>query len=226
MPGKKKPGPSVKDDKTYEALRDEGASKEKAARIANAGAQKGRSRSSVGAKGGKAGSYGEWKVADLRKRAKEPACPATRARRGPSSSRCCGTTDALDVRETAIDERPDGPFAGNPFAGNSPGPLTSRAHATVMKPADVVACFDFCQRAARGHRGGGAAGSLVPTPGQQRTVAPTVRVAVELPCHRAAATIPTTPWRPHCSAAIRRQPPGSRCITLRTRSRTRGCRAR
>ena len=65
------PGPSVKDEKTYEALRDDGASKEKAARIANAGAQKGRSRSSVGAKGGKAGSYEDWKVDDLRKRAKE-----------------------------------------------------------------------------------------------------------------------------------------------------------
>ena len=36
MPGSKSPGPSVKDDKTYEALRDDGASKEKAARIANA----------------------------------------------------------------------------------------------------------------------------------------------------------------------------------------------
>ena len=31
MPGKKKPGPSVKDDETYEALRVEGASKEKSA---------------------------------------------------------------------------------------------------------------------------------------------------------------------------------------------------
>lgn len=71
MPGKKKPGPSVKDAKTYEALRDEGASKEKAARIANAGAQQGRSKSSVAKKGGKAGSYDDWKVADLRKRAKE-----------------------------------------------------------------------------------------------------------------------------------------------------------
>ena len=29
-------GPQIKDDETYEALRDEGASKEKAARIANA----------------------------------------------------------------------------------------------------------------------------------------------------------------------------------------------
>ena len=38
MPGKKKPGPSVKDDSVYEAIRDEGGSKEKAARIANASA--------------------------------------------------------------------------------------------------------------------------------------------------------------------------------------------
>jgi hypothetical protein len=69
MPGKKKPGPSVKDDKVYEAIRDEGGSKEKAARIANASAARG--RSSVGKKGGKSGSYEDWKVTDLRKRAKE-----------------------------------------------------------------------------------------------------------------------------------------------------------
>jgi hypothetical protein len=69
MPGKKKPGPSVKDDKVYEAIRDEGGSKETAARIANASAARG--RSSVGKKGGKAGSYDDWKVEDLRKRAKD-----------------------------------------------------------------------------------------------------------------------------------------------------------
>lgn len=69
MPGSKKPGPSVKDDEVYEALRDEGASKEKAARIANASAARG--RSSVGAKGGKAEAYEDWSVEDLRKRAKE-----------------------------------------------------------------------------------------------------------------------------------------------------------
>jgi hypothetical protein len=69
MPGRKKPGPSVKDDKVYEAIRDEGGSKEKAARIANASAARG--RSSVGKKGGKSGSYDDWKVEDLRKRAKE-----------------------------------------------------------------------------------------------------------------------------------------------------------
>jgi hypothetical protein len=69
MPGKKKPGPSVRDDKVYEAIRDEGGSKEKAARIANASAARG--RSSVGKKGGKSGSYDDWKVEDLRRRAKE-----------------------------------------------------------------------------------------------------------------------------------------------------------
>jgi hypothetical protein len=69
MPGKKKPGPSVKDDEVYEAVRDQGGSKEKAARIANASAARG--RSSVGKKGGRSGSYDDWKVEDLRKRAKE-----------------------------------------------------------------------------------------------------------------------------------------------------------
>ena len=69
MPGKRKPGPSVKDDKVYEAIRDEGGSKEKAARIANASAAQ--SRSSVGRKGGESGSYDDWKVEDLRRRAKE-----------------------------------------------------------------------------------------------------------------------------------------------------------
>ena len=71
MPAKKTPGPSVKDPEVYEAIRDEGGSKEKAARIANAGAQRGRSRSSVGRQGGKSGSYEDWTVEDLKKRAKE-----------------------------------------------------------------------------------------------------------------------------------------------------------
>jgi hypothetical protein len=69
MPGKKKPGPSVKDSKVYEEVREEGGSKQKAARIANAAAARGRSL--VGKKGGKSGSYDDWKVEDLRKRAKE-----------------------------------------------------------------------------------------------------------------------------------------------------------
>jgi hypothetical protein len=66
MPGGKSPGPSVKDPKQYEALRDQGASKEKAARIANAG-----SRSKTGSKGGSSPSYDDWSKQDLEKRARE-----------------------------------------------------------------------------------------------------------------------------------------------------------
>ncbi|GAB6940355.1 DUF7218 family protein [Isoptericola variabilis] len=62
-------GPSVKDKELYEELRDEGNSKEKSARIANAAAARGRKK--VGEKGGKSGSYDDWTVADLRKRASE-----------------------------------------------------------------------------------------------------------------------------------------------------------
>ena len=65
----KGPGPSVKDPELYEELRDDGASKEKAARIANAAANS--SRSQVGRKGGRSGDYDDWTVADLRKRAAE-----------------------------------------------------------------------------------------------------------------------------------------------------------
>jgi hypothetical protein len=53
----------------YESLRDDGASKEKAARIANAAANS--SRSSVGRKGGKSGDYDDWTKDRLLKRARE-----------------------------------------------------------------------------------------------------------------------------------------------------------
>jgi phage protein D len=69
MPQSRKPGPSVKDDKVYEALRHDGASKEKAARIANAAANT--SRKAVGRKGGKSGTYDDWTKHDLQKRARE-----------------------------------------------------------------------------------------------------------------------------------------------------------
>lgn len=59
----------VKDEKVYEALRDDGASKEKAARIANASANE--SRSQVGRKGGESGSYEDWTVDELQGRARE-----------------------------------------------------------------------------------------------------------------------------------------------------------
>ncbi|SER67484.1 DUF7218 family protein [Actinokineospora terrae] len=63
------PNPSIKDEELYRELREQGDSKEKAARIANAAAAEG--RDTVGARGGRAGSYDDWTVDDLRKRAAE-----------------------------------------------------------------------------------------------------------------------------------------------------------
>lgn len=59
------PGPSVKDPEQYEALRRQGESKEKAARIANTG------RGKAGRRGGTSGQYEDWSVDDLQRRAKE-----------------------------------------------------------------------------------------------------------------------------------------------------------
>jgi hypothetical protein len=64
--GTKDHGPSVKDDRQYEALRRQGMSKEKAARVANAG-----SRSAIGRKGGRAGRYEDRTKKELYERAKE-----------------------------------------------------------------------------------------------------------------------------------------------------------
>ena len=63
------PRAQIKDEKTYQALRREGNSEEKSARIANAAA--GSSRSKVGRKGGKSPSYADWSKEDLVKRARE-----------------------------------------------------------------------------------------------------------------------------------------------------------
>ena len=68
-PKRRDPGPSVKDKGLYESLRDDGNSKEKSARIANAAAAS--SRSEVGRRGGKSGDYDDWSKADLQKRARE-----------------------------------------------------------------------------------------------------------------------------------------------------------
>ena len=58
-------GPTVKDDRQYEALRRDGASKEKAARIANSDS------SSTGRKGGRSPAYEDWTKEDLLERARE-----------------------------------------------------------------------------------------------------------------------------------------------------------
>ena len=62
-------GSTLKNPKLYEDLRDDGASKEKAARISNAVAARG--AKAVGRKGGEAGAYDDWTVPRLRARAKE-----------------------------------------------------------------------------------------------------------------------------------------------------------
>ncbi len=59
---------SIKDEETYQALRDDGASKEKAARIANAQAN---SRMKPSKKGGRSEPYEEWTRDDLYDRAQE-----------------------------------------------------------------------------------------------------------------------------------------------------------
>ena len=63
MPAKEDHGPSVKDDEQYEALRRDGASKEKAARIANA--------DNAGERGGQSPPYEDWTKDDLYERAQE-----------------------------------------------------------------------------------------------------------------------------------------------------------
>jgi len=68
MPGSKH-GPSVKDPEQYEALRDEGMSKEKAARISNASDNEG--RSTVGRRGGKAEDYEDRTKDELLERARD-----------------------------------------------------------------------------------------------------------------------------------------------------------
>jgi Rho termination factor-like protein len=60
-------GSSVKDDEAYEALRKQGASKEKAARIANAKA----GGENVSRKGGKAEDYEDRSKDELEQRARE-----------------------------------------------------------------------------------------------------------------------------------------------------------
>jgi len=63
------PRAQIKDEQMYTELRGEGASQEKAARIANQAAATSRGR--VGRKGGKSGSYDDWTKPDLVRRARE-----------------------------------------------------------------------------------------------------------------------------------------------------------
>lgn len=58
-------GPSIKDDEQYESLRDDGMSKEKAARIANT------DRQTAAERGGSSPPYEEWTKDELYERAQE-----------------------------------------------------------------------------------------------------------------------------------------------------------
>ena len=64
MPKGKRPGSSIKNPKQYEAMRDEGMSKAKAARISNAGRPAAR-------KGGKASDYDDMTKDQLIRRARQ-----------------------------------------------------------------------------------------------------------------------------------------------------------
>ena len=63
------PRAQIRDEKTYQGLRDRGESKEKSARIANAVAAT--SAGQAGRKGGKSAAYDDWTKQDLLKRARE-----------------------------------------------------------------------------------------------------------------------------------------------------------
>lgn len=62
-------GKQIKDDELYEALREDGNSKEKAARIANQAASEG--RRSVSKRGGRSKKYEDWSKNELYRRAQE-----------------------------------------------------------------------------------------------------------------------------------------------------------
>jgi hypothetical protein len=62
-------GPTVKNDRQYEAMRDRGMSKEKAARVANANA--GSSGNQASKRGGRASKYEEQTKDQLLKRARQ-----------------------------------------------------------------------------------------------------------------------------------------------------------
>ncbi|MFD1702815.1 Rho termination factor [Methylopila henanensis] len=64
--------PSIKNPEVYEALRDQGASAEKAARISNAQAKYGdRGANAPSSKGGKSPPYEDWRRDDLYAKARE-----------------------------------------------------------------------------------------------------------------------------------------------------------
>ena len=78
---------NIKDEEMYKALREEGNSKEKSARIANAAHNKG--RKAIGAKGGHSEKYERWTVDELQEKAREIGV------KGRSDMNKAGLIDAL-----------------------------------------------------------------------------------------------------------------------------------
>lgn len=79
MPGRT--SNSLKNPELYEKLRDQGDSKQKAARISNAAAAQGAQK--IAQKGGQSGSYEDWTVTELKKRAKELGLTGYSTKRKP-----------------------------------------------------------------------------------------------------------------------------------------------
>lgn len=79
MPGRT--SNSLKNPELYEKLRDQGDSKQKAARISNAAAAQGAQK--IAQKGGQSGSYEDWTVPELKKRAKELGLTGYSTKRKP-----------------------------------------------------------------------------------------------------------------------------------------------
>lgn len=69
----KKDESPIKDEALYKELREDGNSKEKAARIANAAHNQGRGK--IAEKGGEHGKYEKWTVDELQQRAREIGIP-------------------------------------------------------------------------------------------------------------------------------------------------------
>ncbi|MFZ1489069.1 MAG: Rho termination factor N-terminal domain-containing protein [Ilumatobacteraceae bacterium] len=86
MPGQRH-GPSIKDPEQYEALRDDGMSKEKAARISNTSANEGRAK--VARRGGRGGDYEDRTKDDLLAKARDVGIE------GRSKMSKCQLIDAL-----------------------------------------------------------------------------------------------------------------------------------